>query len=69
MPGNTTVDENEQEKMDRYQDTGKEIERQVKVEARVILLVTGALVTMPRGLVESLRTLGILPFMVHKRCS
>ena len=45
--------------MDKYQDLAMEIERLWKVEATMILIVIGTLGTIPRGLEENLRILGI----------
>ena len=42
--------ENEQEKVDKYQDLAREFKRLWKAEARVIPIVIGALGTIPRGL-------------------
>ena len=50
VPGDTRVDENRQEKVDKYQDLAREIKRLWKVEATVISIVIGALGTIPRGL-------------------
>ena len=44
MPGDTRVDENRQEKVDKYQDLAREIKRLWKVEDRVIPIVIGAFV-------------------------
>jgi len=49
------VDENEQEKVDKYQDLTREIKRLWKVETRVIAIVIGAFRTIPRGLEENVR--------------
>ena len=46
--------------MDKYQELAREIKRLWKVEARVIHFIIGALGTIPRGLEENLRTLGIM---------
>ena len=54
MPGDTRVDEKEQEKVDKYRDLAREIKRLWKVKARVIPFVIGALGTIPRGLDENL---------------
>ena len=45
--------------MNKCQDLESEIKKLWKVEARVILIVIGALGTIPRGLEENLRTLRI----------
>ena len=55
---NKSESESEQ-KVDKYQDLASEIKRLWKVEAKVISIVIGALGTIPRGLKENLRTLGI----------
>ena len=56
VPGDTRVDEKEQEKVDKYQDLAAEIERLWKVEARVIPIVIGTLRFISRGLDENLRS-------------
>ena len=45
--------------MDKYQRLARETKRLWKVEARVIHFIIGALETIPRGLEENMRTLGI----------
>jgi len=45
--------------VNKCQDLESEIKKLWKVEARVILIVIGALGTIPRGLEENLRTLRI----------
>ena len=45
--------------MDIYQDPAEEIKRLWKVEVKLISIIIGALGTIPRGLEENLRTLGI----------
>jgi len=56
VPGDTGVNENEQEKVDKYQDLARDF---IGSEDTVIPIVIGALGTMPRGLEENVRTLGI----------
>jgi len=46
--------------MNRCQELAREIKRLWKVEVRVIPFIIGALGTIPRGLEENLRTLGIM---------
>ena len=59
MSRGTRVDEREQDKVDKYQDLAREINRLWRVEARVIPISIGALGKIPRGLEENLRTLRI----------
>ena len=59
VPGDTRVDQEEQEKVDKYQDLAREIKRLWKVEATVIPIINRALGTIPGGLQENLRTLEI----------
>ena len=57
VPGDTRVDDKEQEKVDKLKLT--EIKWLWKVEATLISIVISALGTIPRGLEENLRTLRI----------
>ena len=50
VPGDTRVDEKEQENVDNYQDLATEIKRLWKVEDRVIPIIIGALGMILRGL-------------------
>ena len=59
VPGDTRVDQEEQEKVDKYQDLARENKRLWKVEATVIPIINRALGTIPGGLEENLRTLEI----------
>ena len=59
VPGETRVNEKEEEKVDKYQNLATEIKRLWEVEARVILTVIGILEMITRGLEDNLKTVGI----------
>jgi len=54
VPADATVEEKEQEKMDRYQHLVRELKRLWKMETKVIPIVVGALRTVPKGLEKNL---------------
>jgi len=55
VPADATVEEKEQEKMDRYQDLARELKRLWKVETKLIPIVVGALGTVAKGLEMNLK--------------
>jgi len=58
VPGDTRVEQEEQEKTYKYEDLARELRRLWKVETRVILRVVGALRTVPKDLEKNLRKAG-----------
>ena len=57
VPGDTTV-QKEQEKVDKYQNLARELERLWKVNTNIIPTVVGALETTPKSLEKNLKRAG-----------
>jgi len=55
MPVDATVEEKEQEKIDRYQDLVGELKRLWKVKTKAIPIVVGALGTVMKSLQKNLK--------------
>ena len=55
VPPDATVEEKEQEKMDRYQDLARELKRLRKVETKIIPIVVGTLGTVAKGLEKNFK--------------
>ena len=58
VPADATVEEKDQEKMDRYQELTWELKRLWKVETEVIPTVVGSLGTAAKGLEKNLKKAG-----------
>ena len=58
VPEDTAVKAMEEEKLEKYQDLAREIQKMWSVRTQVLLVVIGALGTVPRRLESSLKRIG-----------
>ena len=69
IPGDGRIEDNEMEKISKYQDLKIEIERLWEKQATVVPVVIGSLGAIPRDLKKHLKTIGlesILPSQLQK---
>ena len=59
IPGDSRIDQKEQEKIQKYQDLKVEVERLWERKAIVVPVVIGAQGAIPKALTKHLKTLGI----------
>ena len=59
VPGNVRIAEKETEKIEKYDELKREVERLWKVKAKVIPIVLGALGTVTRSLSNYIKEIGV----------
>jgi hypothetical protein len=61
IPDNSNVNTKEPEELSKCKDSGIEVSRLCKVETKIVPVITGALRTIKKGLVQNLQLLPGLP--------
>ena len=59
VPGHGRIDEKEKDKIEKYQDLGKELQKIWNVKVKIIPLVVGSLGAMPKQFGNRLMQIGI----------
>ena len=59
VPGDSTIEENVKDKIEKYQDSGRELKKILNVKLRVIPLVVGSLGDIPKQFGNRLKEIGI----------
>ena len=59
VPGHSRIDEKEKDKIEKYQDLGKELQKIWNVKVKIIPLVVGSLGVIPKQFGNRLQQIGI----------
>ena len=59
VPGDSGIEEKEKDKMEKYQDLGRELQKIWNVKVKIILLVVGSLGAIPKQVGSRLKQIGI----------
>ena len=59
VPGASRIEEKEKDKIEKYQDLGRELQKIWKVKVKIIPLVGGSLVVIPKQFGKRLKQIGI----------
>ena len=59
VPGDSRIEEKEKDKIEKYQDLGKELQKIWIVKVKIIPLVAGSLGTIPKQFGNTLKQIGI----------
>ena len=58
VPGDSRLEEKEKDKIEKYQDLGRELQKIWKVKVKIILLVVGCLGALPKQFGNRLKQIG-----------
>ena len=59
VPGDSRIEENEKDKIEKYQDLGRELQKIWNVKVKIIPLVVGSLGAIPKQFGNRLKQIGI----------
>ena len=59
VPGDNRIEEKEKDKIEKYQDLGRELQKMWNVKVKIILLVVGSLGAIPKQFGNRLKQIGI----------
>ena len=59
VPGDSRIEEKEKDKIEKYQDLGRELQKIWNVKVKIIPLVVGSLVAIPKQFDNRLKQIGI----------
>ena len=60
VPGDSRIEEKEKDKIEKYQDLGRELQKIWNVKVKIILLVVGSLGAIPKQFGNRLKQIGII---------
>ena len=60
VPGDSRIEEKEKDKIEKYQDLGRELQKRWNVKVKIIPLVVGALGAIPKQFRNTLKQIGIV---------
>ena len=66
VPGDSRIEENEKDKIEKYQDLGRELQKIWNVKVKIIPLVVGSLDAIPKQFGNRLKQIGITAAQVQK---
>ena len=66
VPGDSRIEEKEKDKIEKYQDLGREIQKVCNVKVKIILLVVGSLGAIPKQFGNRLKQIGITALTEQK---